>query len=99
MKKVTKILMLFLALSALTVSYSYAQEIVVHARLAARHEVRTARPSPRHVWVGGEWAPSGGTYTWRAGYWTLPQREGAHWIPGHWWHKHHGYVWVAGRWA
>ena len=43
MKKVVKILMLFLALSAFAVSYSRAQEVVVSARLSNHpREIRSA---------------------------------------------------------
>jgi hypothetical protein len=100
MKKFTKILMLFLALSAFTVSYTYAQEIVIGARLTSHpRDVRPARPSPRHIWVAGEWAPSGATYTWRPGYWALPARPGVVWVRGHWARRPRGWVWVAGHWA
>ena len=100
MKKITKVLMLFLALSAFTVSFVRAQEIVIGARLYNHpREVRPPRPSPRHVWVSGEWAPGGGTYSWRAGYWALPQRPGGYWVKGHWAHRPRGWVWVGGHWA
>jgi len=100
MKKITKILMLFLALSAVAVSRSAAQEVVVGARLSNHPaEVRTARPSHAHIWVGGEWAPSGGTYAWRAGYWALPPRPGGVWVAGHWRRRPHGWAWVPGHWA
>ena len=100
MKKFTKILMLFLALSAFAVSYSYAQEVVVSARLVDHpREVRSARPSPRHVWVGGEWVPNGASYRWRAGYWAVPQRPGGNWVPGHWSRRRpRGWVWISGHW-
>ena len=71
MKKLVKVLMLFFALSAFSTSFAHAQEVVVRSRMYNHpREVRPARPSPRHVWVGGEWAPAGGTYSWRAGYWA-----------------------------
>jgi len=100
MKKFTKFLMLLFGLSVFTASYSYAQEVVIGARLYNHpREVRPMRPSPRHVWVAGEWAPNGGTYTWRAGYWALPQRPGGYWVRGHWAHRPRGWVWVGGHWA
>jgi hypothetical protein len=100
MKKIVRILMLCLALGTFAVAKSAAQEVIVGARLADHpREVRPARPSPGHVWVGGEWAPSGGTYTWRAGYWALPPRHGGVWVAGHWRHRPGGWAWVPGHWA
>ena len=100
MKKITRILMLLLALSTFAVARSVAQEVIVGARLSNHPaEVRTARPSPRHVWVGGEWAPNGGAYAWRAGYWALPPRPGGVWVAGHWRHRPGGWAWVPGHWA
>jgi hypothetical protein len=99
MKKLVKVLMLVLALSAFGASFVHAQEVVVKGRLYNHpREVRPARPSPRHVWVGGEWAPSGSTYTWRAGYWALPQAPGGRWVPGRWVRRPGGWVWVSGHW-
>jgi len=100
MKKFIRVLMLFFALSAFAVSYSYAQQIVVSARLhdRDRDDVRPARPSPRHIWVAGEWVPSGATYTWRAGYWAIPQRPGGNWVRGHWARRPGGWVWIPGHW-
>ena len=69
--------MLVLALSAFAVSKNYAQEVVVGARLYNHPpEVRPMRPSRGHIWVAGEWTPSGGTYVWHAGYWALPPHPG-----------------------
>lgn len=100
MKKITKILMLFFALSVFTISYSRAQEIVVSARLSNHPpEVRPARPSARHVWVSGEWMPSGATYAWKPGYWAVPERPGGVWVRGHWGRRPRGWVWVPGHWA
>jgi hypothetical protein len=98
MKKITRILMLFLAVSLFAASKNYAQ-IVVRARLSAHaHIVRPVRPSPRHVWVSEEWVPSGGTYIHRAGYWALPPHRGAIWIAGHWRRHHRGWIWISGYW-
>ena len=100
MKKVIKMLVLCLALSAFAASKVHAQEVVVRARLVDHpREVRPHRPSARHFWVGGEWVPSGATYTWRAGYWAVPPRPGVYWVRGHWDRRPRGWVWVPGHWA
>ncbi|HZY36696.1 MAG TPA: hypothetical protein VFE53_08620 [Mucilaginibacter sp.] len=100
MKKISKILMLAIALSAFTVSLSCAQEVVVGARLYYHHrDIRPMRPSRAHIWVGGEWVPSGATYTWRAGYWALPAQPGIYWVRGHWARRPRGWVWIPGHWS
>ena len=99
MKKITKILFLAGALSAFGLAKSNAQEIVVRARMHAPVvAVRPARPSPRHVWIGEEWAPNGGTYVYKGGYWALPPSPGQRWVPGHWRQSRHGWVWRPGHW-
>ncbi|HVW97944.1 MAG TPA: hypothetical protein VHA56_18380 [Mucilaginibacter sp.] len=101
MKKYGKILMLFLAISLFGVATSEAQ-IVVRARLSRPRTAvvvkRVPRPSPHHVWVSGEWVPSGRTYVYHEGYWAEPPRPRAVWVSGHWKHRHHGYIWVGGYW-
>lgn len=98
MKKLTRILLLSLAISLFSVSKNYAQQIVVRTRLYHRAEVRPVRPSRRHVWVAAEWVPAGGTYVYHTGYWAVPPRRGAIWVKGYWVHRRRGYIWVAGRW-
>jgi hypothetical protein len=98
MKKITKLLFLAGAISLFAATNSDAQ-IVVRARMHAPVvAVRPVRPSPRHVWVGEEWAPSGRTYVYRGGYWAAPPRPHARWIAGHWRHTPRGYVWRPGHW-
>ena len=99
MRKITKLMVLAGALSLFAINESKAQEIVVRARMHAPvATVRPVRPSPRHVWIGEEWAPSGGTYVYKGGYWAEPPHRGARWIPGHWRHSPGGYVWRPGHW-
>jgi hypothetical protein len=103
MKKISKILFLFMAVSLFTVAKSNAQ-VNIGLTIGARpvrprgYEVRPFRPSPRHVWVAEEWTPNGGNYVYRPGYWALPPHPGAIWIAGHWRH-HRGYIWIAGHWS
>jgi len=99
MKKITRLLFLAGAISLLAVTESKAQDIVVRARMHAPVvAVRPERPSPRHVWIGEEWVPSGGTYVYRGGYWAAPPRPYLKWIPGHWLSTPRGWVWRPGHW-
>jgi hypothetical protein len=77
--------------------------IVGHAPPARRHEVRTERPSPNHVWVGGFWHHTGTDWNWNDGRWAeRPQGQrharwiapryqkvkgGTRYMPGHWSHE------------
>ena len=99
MKKLKKTLFLLTALLLFAVAYSDAQ-IVVKARLFHHGAVvvRSAPPSPRHVWVENEWVPSGNTYVERPGYWAVPPSPGGVWVAGRWAHRRGGYVWIAGHW-
>jgi hypothetical protein len=103
MKKISKVLFLFIAVFLFAVADSKAQVSVYVGvrppRPAGVVLVRPSRPSPRHVWVAEEWSPAGGTYAYHAGYWALPPRPGAVWIAGHWRHGRRGYFWVPGHWA
>lgn len=106
MKKISRILFLFMAAPFLTVSASNAQVragVYVNVRPPRPHDVvvvRPARPSREHVWVNEEWTPGNGTYVYHQGYWAVPPRSGAHWSPGHWKHEwHRGYVWIPGHWV
>jgi len=106
MKKISKVLFLFFAVSLFAVADSQAQVsagIYIGVRPPRPRGVvivRPMRPSPHHVWVAEEWTPVNGTYVYHAGYWALPPRDGGVWIAGHWRHFHHrGYVWIPGHWA
>jgi hypothetical protein len=75
--------------------------IVDTPRPALRHEVRTERPGPNYLWVGGFWHHTGTEWTWNDGRWTEPPQPHAKWIapryekvkggtrysPGHWSHE------------
>jgi hypothetical protein len=60
--------------------------------------VRGAAPSPRHVWIGSEWAWSGGRYVETPGHWMLPPDGRRYWVAGHWSHEHRGDYWIPGHW-
>lgn len=65
---------------------------------AARVEVRTVAPSPRHVWIGGFHRWDGKAYVWVPGRWDLGPRAGAVWVAGHWKNTPHGWEWIEGHW-
>ena len=81
-----------------SITASHAQ-ITIRARLTEPARVPPPpRPSPAHVWVEGEWVPNGGTYVYKAGYWSLPPRPHAMWVRGHWRQTPRGWVWKPGHW-
>jgi len=66
-----------------------------------RVEVRMARPSRYHVWVGGYWDRQDDRWAWAPGHWEEPPQRGSQWVhpryqreggayryePGHWSHQ------------
>jgi hypothetical protein len=103
MKKLIRILFVFLAVSSFAIAKSQAQVSVYvgvrPVRPAGIVVERPMRPSRRHVWIAEGWTPAGGSYTYRAGYWAVPPHPGAIWRPGHWLHGRRGYFWRPGHWA
>ncbi|UAY52607.1 hypothetical protein [Ferruginibacter albus] len=93
-KYLSKIIaMLFIAIAfSFTASAQFVRERPTHTIV-----VRTAPPSPRHVWVDEDWAWRGGNYVYTGGYWAEP-KPGLVWVAGHWKHRRHGWYWVPGRW-
>lgn len=49
-----------------------------------RSEWQPPRPSERHVWVGGHFAPEGDRLVWRAGRWTIPPEPRLRYEPARW---------------
>lgn len=64
-----------------------------------KEEVIGVAPSPRHVWVQGNWSYHEGRWIWVPGRWEVRPRRGAVWIAGHWDRTPRGWVWRAGHWA
>ena len=96
-KLITKPFLLF----AVICSFSFAAnaQIIVKVRPAAPVIVRPLAPSPRHVWVDGDWAWRGNRYEYVNGYWAVPARQGIVWVPGHWKQTmRRGWVWKKGHW-
>lgn len=75
-----------------------------NGRYVIRHKLKTPhvnpgrKPSPYHVWAGGEWIYSRGQYVYQPGHWTMPSR-GTQYIPGHWEKVRKGWYWEPGYWA
>src|SRR5476651_1909202 len=100
MKKIIRIFTVLSVVTLFAVTSSSAQ-IVVKARIGRPRDVvvvKPERPSPRHVWVSEEYAPSGNTYVYQKGYWAVPPQPGHVWVAGRWNSRRHGYVWIAGHW-
>jgi hypothetical protein len=96
MKKATnKIIMLFALLMAF--AFAASAQVVVVRPGAPVVKVHPLAPSPKHIWIDGEWAWRGGRYVWVDGYWVTP-RVGMVWVGGNWRHRRGGWVWTPGHW-
>ncbi len=93
-----KILSLFFVAASL--GFTASAQFVVKVR--PEHRVVTAvrpnRPSPRSVWIEGEWAWRDGNYVYTDGYWAEPSLGYSAWIPGHWKRRRGGWTWIPGHW-
>lgn len=95
-KSIQRLAVLSVLLIGITLSGS--AQIIVKVRPRATVVVRTAPPSPRHVWIDAGWAVRGGRYVQMPGYWVVPRR-GFYYVPGYWKHTRRGYIWVDGYWT
>ena len=96
-KYIAKIIMLLVV----AVSFSAAadaQFVVKFRPLAPVIRVRPLAPSPRHVWVNGEYVWRSGEYIYTEGYWAEPPHPGYRWIEGHWKETRRGWRWIPGHW-
>ncbi len=96
-KYFSKIIMMLIIL----ISFSAAADaqIVVKIRPAApAYRIRPVRPSPAHVWMGGNYVWRGNQYVYKDGYWATPPQPGHVWVEGHWKHRRGGWVWIPGHW-
>ncbi|MDP4148794.1 MAG: YXWGXW repeat-containing protein [Bacteroidota bacterium] len=82
----------------MAISFTASAQIYVNVRPTPPVIVRTAPPSPRHVWIGEEWETRNGVYVHTGGHWAMPPHPGWVWIPGHWAHAHRGHYWIPGHW-
>jgi hypothetical protein len=88
---------LFLVL-ALGAALQGSAQIYVNVRPVAPVVVRTAAPTPHHVWIGEEWEVRNGVYVHTGGRWAEPPHPGWMWVPGHWVREHRGEIWRPGHW-
>jgi hypothetical protein len=96
-KYVSKVIML-LAIAFSFTAAADAQIIVKVRPPAPVVRVRPVRPSPVHVWVGGNYVSRGGRYEYTEGYWATPPRRGGVWVEGRWRHRGGGWYWIPGHW-
>ncbi len=86
-------------LLSLGVAFASSAQIVVKIRPHTPVvKVRPPLPSPKHVWVTGEYVVRDGGYVYNDGYWVVPPERRTHWVEGHWRHRRGGWVWVPGHW-
>jgi len=96
-KYLSKIITLFLL--SLLVSFIADAQFVIKVRpVAPVVRVHPLCPSPRHVWVNGEYIWRGDRYEYIEGYWGLPPEHRNHWIDGRWRHRRGGWIWIPGHW-
>ncbi len=79
-------------------SSAASAQVFVQIRPVAPVIVRPMAPSPRHIWIDGEWIWRGGGYQYNNGYWATPPGPGAAWVPGHWKQTRRGWFWKPGHW-
>lgn len=90
---------LFVIVALFGASFSASAQIYVKIRPAAPVIVRTAQPSPNHVWIEEEWEPNGSSYKYSGGHWEAPPHPGYRWRQGHWRRNgRHGEKWIHGGW-
>ncbi len=97
MKKTKKIL-LALAIAMTSGMLSASAQIYVHVRPILPIVVRTAPPSPRHIWINEEWHERDGRYEYNGGHWVAPPHDGDIYAPGHWEQSKRGHRWHEGSW-
>lgn len=73
-------------------------QIIVNVRPSNPVFERATPPSPRHIWVDGDWVPQGNHYVYQNGYWYVPGNRG-NWNPGYWNQQGNGWKWKKGYWA
>lgn len=76
----------------------YYQAVYVKHKPRIPRNVKSVRPSRRHIWVGEDWIYTRGAYRYQPGYWVIPAR-GRHFVEGHWERVRKGWYWVPGFWT
>ena len=95
MKKL--VVIVSLALSALTLDSCAPGRYTVSAQPSVPVYERPARPGANYVWIDGDWYWSGGRYVYRNGYWARPRGHRT-WVAGVWVHRGNGWYWKKGHW-
>ena len=92
------IIITFIIAISLLFANEMSAQIFVRVRPIAPLIVRPAIPSPRHVWIEGEWDwdRRRGEYVYRQGYWMEP-RPSREWVPEFWEDGRDGSRWVGGH--
>ena len=92
-------LTLALSIGIFTLTDLSAQIFVRIRPIAPVVIVKPPLPSPRHIWIDGEWRwnKKRGEYVWREGFWIEP-KPGRMWVPGFWEDGPGGSRWIAGHW-
>jgi hypothetical protein len=97
MKKLLSIVFIAIALISISTT-GHAQSISVRIQPFPPAYERPAPPSPRHVWVDGEWVWRNNNYVWQPGYWVVPEPNKI-WVKGHWKQgPYGGWHWMPGHW-
>lgn len=99
MKKIL-IKICFVCIAAIGMQLPSQAQFVVKLRPTVVVRARPLAPSPRHVWVEGEYVQRGNQYEYTEGHWVLPAYPGARWVPGHWKENRRrgGWYWAPGHW-
>lgn len=84
---------------AVSVATDGPNVVVVRRRPPAlRIEVRTPRPSRRHVWIGGHWKYHRGGFVWVRGHWVVRPHRAVAYVKPTWIRRNGGWVMVGGHW-
>jgi hypothetical protein len=96
MKTITKLGLMVALAGSLFLSSCYGSYYVTD-QPAEPVYVRPVSPYAGAVWIDGDWAWSGGRYTYNRGYWARP-RAGHVYMRGGWARGRRGYAWHRGHW-
>jgi len=95
----TKTMMIVVLVVAASFAAATASaQVYVTVRPTYAPVVRSAAPSPAHVWIEEDWAYRGGHYVAVGGHWVAPPHPGWIWIPGRWVQSRRGWRWMPGHW-
>ena len=78
----------------------YDYPVVRYKPKTPYNDYRGRCPSPRHIWMPGEYRWRNGGYVYQSGYWMMPPRQGMQYVPGYWQPaRNGGFVWISGFWS